>query len=127
MTIEKSQLLRIALPTPLRRTFDYLTPEGQEWQGLQPGMRIKVPFQRRELVGIFMSYTATTDVSWDKLKTAIEVLDKTPIIPNDIYQLCLWAADYYHYSLGEVLANALPVLLRQGKPLELSKTSADYL
>jgi primosomal protein N' (replication factor Y) len=125
--IEKSNLLRIALPTPLRRHFDYLCPEGPEWRALEPGVRIKVPFQRRELIGLFLGYTTETDVSSDKLKSAIEVLDAYPIVSKEIYQLCHWAADYYHYSLGEVLANALPVFLRQGKPLALTKKSTDYV
>jgi primosomal protein N' (replication factor Y) len=127
MTIEKTQLLRIALPTPLRRNFDYLMPEGQDWCGLQVGVRIKVPFGRRELVGIFLGYTTETDVDWAKLKPALEVLDVDPVLPSELYHLCVWAADYYHYALGEVFANALPVMLRQGKPLALTKTCADYL
>jgi primosomal protein N' (replication factor Y) len=127
MTIEKSQILRIALPTPLRRNFDYLAPSGQEWGILLPGVRIKVPFGRRELVGVFMGYASEPDVAWDKLKPAIEVLDSSPMVPADIYKLCLWAADYYHYSVGEVLANALPVLLRQGKAMTLTKSCSDYI
>jgi primosomal protein N' (replication factor Y) len=52
---------------------------------------------------------------YEKLKRAIEVLDKQSIFPDDIYQLCQWAADYYHYALGEVLSSALPSALRKGK------------
>jgi primosomal protein N' (replication factor Y) (superfamily II helicase) len=127
MTIKKSPLLRIALPTPLRRHFDYLAPEGPKWQNLPTGVRIKVPFQRRELVGLLIGYTSETDVPWDKLRPAIEVLDTHPIVSKEIYQLCSWAADYYHYSFGDVLANALPILLRQGKPFILTKQSTDYI
>jgi primosomal protein N' (replication factor Y) len=124
----KTLFLRIALPIPLRRYFDYLPPSGEgEWQCLQPGMRIKVPFQKRELIGFFIDYTTKTDVPLNKLKTIIEILDTHSTVPEDIYQLCLWAADYYHYSLGEVLANALPVFLRQGKPFTLTKKAEDYL
>ena len=40
---------------------------------------------------------------------------------RDIYELCEWAANYYHYSFGEVLASALPVALRKGKPVASKK------
>ncbi len=36
-----------------------------------------------------------------------------------MYELCSWAASYYHHALGEVLVNALPTALRKGKPAEV--------
>lgn len=111
--------LRIALPTPLRQLFDYLPPDCSSV--FQPGMRVRVPFQRRELIGLLVSTTTTPDLPWEKLKPAAEILDHEAILPPDIWQLCHFAADYYHHPLGDVLANALPVLLRQGKPAEFSK------
>lgn len=127
MKTEKTLFLRIALPIPLRRCFDYLPPEKGEWRHLQPGVRIRVPFQKRELIGLFVGYTQETDVPRNKLKKITEIIDNQPIISEDIYKLCFWAADYYHYSIGEVLANALPVLLRQGKPLVTHKLADDYI
>ena len=44
-------ILRVALPSPLRRLFDYRAPHGVDPEGLQPGVRVRVPFGRRELVG----------------------------------------------------------------------------
>lgn len=113
--------LRIAIPTPLRQLFDYLPPKNCNLQALQPGMRIQVPLKQRELVGILIATTTEPSYPWDKLKSASAIMDSEPIIPMDIWKLCHWASDYYHYPLGEVLAGALPVLLRQGKPAEFSK------
>lgn len=115
--MEPHIILRLALPTPLRRLFDYLPPEPVDCTALIPGVRVSVPFQSRTLVGILIEVAQESTISRDKLKRAIEVLDQEPLFPADIYQLCQWAADYYHYSLGEVLASALPALLRKGKPL----------
>lgn len=84
-------------------------------------MRVRVPFQKRSVIGILIETTQQPDYAWEKLKPAEEVLDQEPIIPADIWQLCTWAADYYHYPLGEVLAGALPVLLRRGKQPEMVK------
>lgn len=112
-------LLRIAVPVPLRQYFDYLPPKTTGWDKLSPGSRVKIPFGRREVVGIFMGFVTTPDIEMNKLKPIIEVIDDEPIIPDDILQLCLWAADYYHAPIGEVFAAAMPALLRQGKSTEV--------
>ncbi len=111
--------LQVAIPTPLRRNFDYLASKDMDCSTLQPGMRICIPFQRRELIGILMGTTDHSDIPVNKLKSALTCLDEQPIISSDILTLCLWAADYYHYPIGEVIFTALPGWLRQGKPAEL--------
>lgn len=109
-------ILRIALPTPLRRLFDYLLPQEIDYKSIIPGVRVLVPFQSRTLVGIVISIEKKSNIPYEKLKRVTEILDTQPILPDDVYKLCQWSADYYHYSLGEVLACALPTLLRKGKP-----------
>src|SRR5690606_38676752 len=42
------------------------------------------------------------------------------LFPDDVWQLLLWSAQYYHYPVGEVLFHALPTLLRQGKAAEFT-------
>src|ERR1051325_9546380 len=98
--------LRIALPTSLRRLFDYLPPQEVDITKLSPGVRVRVPFQSRTLVGILISIEKDSSVPQEKLKAALEILDQAPIFPEDVYKLCQWAAEYYHYSLGEVLTGA---------------------
>jgi len=109
-------IIRLALPVPVRRYFDYLAPQEVDIAALIPGVRVKVSFQSRTLVGILLEVVEETSISLDKLKTAMEVLDTAPILTEEVIQLCHFAADYYHYSLGEVFASALPALLRKGKP-----------
>jgi primosomal protein N' (replication factor Y) len=118
MTTENKISLQIAVPVPLRQYFDYLPPELGEWRHLKRGMRVRVSFHHRELVGIFMGFSTNPSVPFEKLKPAIEVLDTEVLIEDEMMQLCLWAADYYHYPAGEVLVHALPVFLRKGKPLK---------
>lgn len=113
----KNQILRIALPTPLPRLFDYLCPEDIDKNRLTPGVRVLVPFQSRKLVGILIETAQKSEVPLQKLKAALEILDEQPIYTSDIFKLCQWAADYYHYALGEVLAGAIPTFLRKGKEL----------
>jgi len=107
------QILRIALPTPLRRLFDYLPPQGIEISALKPGIRVLVPFQSRMLVGVLIGVEKNSSVPYGKLKRAESILDEAPILPDDLYKICHWAAEYYHYALGEVLHAALPAFLRK--------------
>ncbi len=103
--------IRVALPVPLYQHFDYLLPEGMQ---VQVGVRVLVPFGKRELVGIVWQLNPP-DAFSDKLKPVKAVLDQQPLFGDAIRQLLSFAADYYHYPLGEVLVSALPALLREGK------------
>ncbi len=116
---QTGRFLRVALPSPLRRLFDYLPPEsGPELGALQPGLRLLVPFGNRKLVGVLVERVDSTDVPEGKLKPVLECLDDTPLLPPQLLQLALWSAHYYLHPPGDVLATFLPVLLRQGEPAE---------
>jgi primosomal protein N' (replication factor Y) len=133
MTHTSTLILRLALPTPLRRLFDYLAPEDIDTTVLIKGVRVHVPFQSRTLVGILVEVSTTSSVPLHKLKRALAVFDETPFLSPDIYQLCEWSAQYYHYALGEVLAAALPLALRKAQsvsvpaPLTVTKVKADEM
>lgn len=112
-------ILRLAIPSPLRMEFDYLPPvntSASQLQMLAPGVRVRVPFGRRETTGYLIAVIADSHMPQSKLKAAIEILDDTSLINPTIMSICLWAAAYYHHPLGEVLTAAFPVSLRQGKP-----------
>lgn len=115
-------ILRVALPVPKRSFFDYLLPEALDYTKIIPGARVRVPFQSRTLVGIIQAIVETSEVPLKKIKQVIEVIDDEPILPKDVMQLCAWAADYYHYALGEVMHQAMPLFLRQGKPYSFTQT-----
>lgn len=110
--------LRLAIPSPLRRLFDYLPPQACEPATLTPGVRVQVPFGRREVTGVLIEVTESTEVPPDKLKPAIAVLDSVPPMPESILKLARWAGNYYQHPLGDALSQALPVLLRKGEPCE---------
>ena len=108
-------VLRIAVPSPLYREFDYLPPANAALASLQPGVRVRVPFGRRTTIGVLVDLPADSDVDPKKLKAALEVLDREPVISGEILDMVQWASAYYQYPLGEALAAALPVLLREGQ------------
>ena len=108
--------LNVAVHSPLWQTFDYLAPKDS----LCPpaiGMRVLVPFGRRELVGILLDIKTASLVPPNKIKPAIKYLDSVSQLPSSIIELCLWVSQYYHYPVGSVFHQALPKLLREDKPL----------
>lgn len=109
-------IIQVALPSPLRRLFDYRAPAGASTQTLQIGQRVRVPFGNRQLVGLIAGITDRSEVPAGKLRQASELLDQTPLLPESLWQLCCWTASYYQHGLGDTLSSALPVLLRQGEP-----------
>ncbi len=105
-------VVQVALPVPLARNFDYLLPAHFQ---VVPGARVSVPFGQRKAIGIVVAIAEHSEFSPDQLKSVHDVLDEQSLFPPSLWRILLWAADYYHYPLGEVLFHAIPVLLRQGK------------
>ena len=108
-------MFRVALDTPLRRLFDYLPPDlPQGAAELRPGMRVRVPFGRRRLVGVVMEVGDSSELPAERLKPILEVLDAAPALEASALELIRWAAEYYHHPVGQVLAAGLPKLMRLG-------------
>lgn len=112
------EILRIAVSSPLYHGLDYLPFPGWEAANLTPGTRIKVPFRSKTTTGILLGIHAKSAFPAAQLKTALEVLDPSPVLPAAMIQLLLKASDYYQYPIGEVLLGALPTPFRQGNPIE---------
>ena len=106
----------VAVATPLRRIFHYRLPAGMP---ARPGARVRMPFGSRRMVGIITEMDARPDVEASRVKDIIAVLPDAGDVPTPILKLCTWAADYYQHPIGEVMAAALPGLLRKGEsPLD---------
>ena len=108
-------VLRVALPLPLPQPFDYAPPPGIDAGAVKPGQRIVVPFGARELLGIVTGHAgADPDI---ELKAAKSLPDAQPLLHGELFASLQWLAHYLHAPLGEVLATALPSVLRRGEPL----------
>jgi len=108
------RVLRVAVPSPLYREFDYLPPANVDLASLQPGIRVRVPFGRRTTIGVLVDLLTHSEVEPKKLKHALDVMDSEPVISREILNMVQWASAYYQHPIGEALAAALPILLRQG-------------
>lgn len=108
-------VLKIAVPVPLRRVFDYLPPGSVDPVSLQPGTRIEVPFGRERKVGILLDVAEESEVEPGRLKPAAAILDSEPLLMEPDLKLLAWASRYYHHPIGEAMAAAFTVLLRNGQ------------
>lgn len=104
-------IVSVALPLRLPRLFDYLGPlEGE----LPPvGARVLVPFRNRDAVAIVVSQSTSSQVPKTRLKRVTRTLEPAQWFTQELWELALWAADYYHHPLGEVLFTMLPASLRK--------------
>ena len=109
------RILRVAVPTPLYGSFDYLIPTQIDPEQLRPGCRVRVPFGRQQLVGLALELRSQSDYPVSKLKPLLAVLDTVPVLGSELLELLQWAASYYHHPLGEVVNAALPAALREGR------------
>jgi len=113
--VSDSPILKIAVNVPLSREFDYLPP----LTGPEPrvGCCVRVPFGRGEQVGVVLGLANESSIPVEKLKHCAEMLDDTPLLSAADVWLIRFTSNYYHHPIGEVVAAALPTLLRRGKPL----------
>ena len=109
---QRAKRIRVAIPVPLREAFDYRWPDDRPLP--KPGTRVRVPFGKRERIGIVIEADGPAPVDDDALRDVAEVLDDSPLITGELMASLGWAARYYHHPIGEVLAQALPGLLRRG-------------
>lgn len=115
------RVLRVAVPCPLRRWFEYLPPPEALGGGptpwrLLPGMRVRIPFGRSVRTGVILEAANEPRIEAGRLREAARLLDDEPSLPPSLLRLLTWAADYYHHPVGDVVRTALPVPLRHARP-----------
>lgn len=82
---------------------------------VKAGCRVRVLFGKQERIGIVTAVSERSELPPDELKPVAEVLDAEPVFSASVWRLLLWAADYYHHPIGDVLFHALLIVLRQGE------------
>ncbi|SAL71046.1 primosome assembly protein PriA [Caballeronia terrestris] len=101
--------VRVALDHPLPTLFDYrydLAPPPEA------GLLVRVPFGRRDVVGLICKVTTQSDVPVDKLRAVEAICDACAPLSGEWRALAAFAAEYYQRGLGEVALPALPQALR---------------
>ena len=102
---------QVALNLPVGDAYDYAVPHGLR-DCLRVGMRVRVPFGRRELTGYCVRLLDRPTIPPEKVKPLRDVVDDEPLVDAAMLEMTRWVADYYGCSWGEVLEAALPAGVR---------------
>ena len=103
-------IAQVALDVPVPKLFDYIAPTLTL---ADVGRRVRVPFGRKELIGVVMALQPDSAHPLHQLKSIAAVLDESPLLPAETLRLLRFCSDYYHYPLGATVLAALPVALRK--------------
>jgi len=117
--LPQDSYIQVAIPVPMRQLFTYIVPSSMLTIDIQVGERVVVPFSHRQVIGIVLAITDTTDIPPAKLKRILSRISSDTHIPQTLIKLLTLCANYYHHPIGDVFQQALPVLLRQ---IEAPKT-----
>ena len=109
--MNRDSIIKVALSTPVTHLFDYL-PAGDIPP--RPGQRVRVPFGNSQRTGVVAAVTQSTTLPRTRLRRALEILDDQPLLDTELMGLLEWSASYYQHPPGEVIAAALPAVLRRG-------------
>ena len=105
--------IQVAIPVPMRQLFTYLVPQELLANKINVGERVIVNFANRQVIGIVMSIDNMTELTPEKIKAIISRVDSKTVLPAALIKLLNLCADYYLHPIGDVVQQALPVLLRQ--------------
>ena len=109
-------VVEVALPVPLRRTFDYRLSDDQ--CRVRPGFRVEVELQKRRMIGVVVKVGLNSNVPSHRLKAVSTVIDQEPTISPKYLRFLIWESQYYHYPLGEVIQSALPSVIRKNQLMQ---------
>src|SRR3989338_7348133 len=103
---------QVAVALPINKLFHYSIPE--ELAGsLGIGKRVRIPFQTRTEIGYVVGLADRSDFL--EVKPVSEVIDKEPILNDEMLSLTKWIAESYFCSWGEAIASTIPSGLKKGK------------
>jgi len=98
------RFIRVAVPVPIDDTFVYEFPENEE---PEPGLRVLVPFGRRQLWGTIVGEERERPAR--AIRPIVGIPEPRLTLTPELIELCRWVAEYYAAPLGEVLVR-MPIL-----------------
>lgn len=114
-SLQPTIVLKVALGLPLP-LFDYLPPDGLPIDKIQIGMRVCVPFGKKQAMGIVVD-KGLSEIKANQLKLILNTPDDAPLFSQEMMAWFKNSADYYHCPIGEVIFTGLPVLLKKNLPI----------
>ena len=100
----------VAFPVPLRKGFHYAVPSGLD---VRPGMRVRVEFGAWLRTGTVLS--VFDGDSPYKLKPVAGVLDREPVLSEELLDCAIWMSRRYGAPIGECVKAVLPAFLKSSE------------
>ena len=110
---KKQGVVRVALPVPLDRLFDYRVPASHGLE-VEPGTRVRVQFGGQQLIGLVVPgdwQTEEDEASAGAPRDLVSisaVVDQEPAVGVEMMRLLADAAREIYTPIGLALAHALP-------------------
>ncbi|MCU0430790.1 MAG: primosomal protein N' [Cytophagaceae bacterium] len=114
----------VILPLPLPQLFTYRVPVSMEAH-VKPGIRVMVQFGPKRVITAVVFRLHHQAPKQYEVKTILDVLDESPVVSAQQFQLWNWVAEYYMCTVGEVLQAALPSGLKLSSESYLQR-NPDY-
>ncbi len=103
-------LIEVAVPLPVDRLFIYSVPVNLSPK-IEVGLRVLAPFGRRLLSAFVLNKSIKSKPEY-QIKDIIDIIDDSPLFPQEMIPFFSWIADYYFFPIGEVITHALPAGLK---------------
>ncbi|MFH1867650.1 MAG: primosomal protein N' [Candidatus Omnitrophota bacterium] len=103
---------KVLLNLPVEGPFDYHIP-AEFVEALSIGKRVWIDFGPRKLIGYVVGIDTDTVVEYTK--PILDVIDKEPILDDEMLKLTKQVSDYYLCSWGEAIGAVIPSSLKKGK------------
>jgi primosomal protein N' (replication factor Y) len=120
-----SRFVEVAVPLPLSGPLTYSVP-GHFERMAQRGVRVRVPVGRRTLMGMVTAALDEAPAGF-KIKPIQSVLDREPVLPEDLLHLAQEISKYYLAPIGEVLQAMVPSALPPWGDRQIWLTNAGAL
>lgn len=105
-------LARVAVPVPLGQAFTYSVPPELA-AAVQRGARVLCEFGRRRVLGVVLEAgEREPDIAPEKIKPLRAVVDREPVLPEELLGFLQELSRYYVAPIGEVMQLALPAVER---------------
>jgi primosomal protein N' (replication factor Y) len=100
----------VAFPVPLRKGFHYQVPAGLD---VRPGMRVRVEFGAWLRTGTVLS--VFDGESPYRLKPVAGVLDREPVLSEELLDCAVWMSRRYGAPIGECIKAVLPAFVKSSE------------
>ena len=102
------KIFKIALDVPVNKFFDYISDEAS----IKIGQYVKVPFGKRNLIGICCETSIESEIPVDKLKRIISTENEI-VFDESMLKLLYFVSDYYHHPIGQTIMSVVPSRIKK--------------